>query len=127
MGFISFSSSKRISTGISQEREEFKKIQYTFCVHVHVTIRNIVISLGMNFSCDRQFCCNVGLADTMTQVMSNSSIEWRDEDSSGTMAAGWNKDDDSKMLASRTPTIPLSQWGPINESSWGSKVQVSNN
>ena len=120
MGFISFSSSKRISAGLIQEWEEFKKIQYTFCVHV--TIRNNVSS-SMNFPVIRKFCWNVGLADAMT----NSSIELRDEDSSGTVAAGWNKDDDSKILASRTPTIPLSQWGPINESSWGSKVQVSNN
>ena len=67
----------------------------------------------------------LGLTDTMTQVMPTSSVEWRDEDSSGTMTAGWNKDGDSKILAARTPTIPLSQWGPINESSWGNKLQVS--
>jgi hypothetical protein len=61
----------------------------------------------------------------MTQVTSTSSIEWRDEDSSGTVAAGWNKDDDNKILATRIPTVPLSQWGPIHESSWGNKLQVS--
>ena len=72
----------------------------------------------------RQFYCNIGLADIMTPVMSTPSIEWRDEDSSGTVAAGWSKDDDSKMLTSRTPTGPLNQWGAISESSWGNKLQV---
>ena len=80
---------------------------------------------GYKFSVIRQFYSNVGLADTMTPVMSTSSIEWRDEDSSGTLAAGWSKDDDSKMLASRTPTGPLNQWGAISGSSWGNKLQVS--
>ena len=65
------------------------------------------------------------MADTITQVVSTPSIEWRDEDSSGAMAAGWNKDDGSKILTSRTPTTSMSQWGPINESGWGNKLQVS--
>ena len=39
----------------------------------------------------------LGLTDTMTQVMPTSSVEWRDEDSSGTMTAGWNKDGDSPV------------------------------
>ena len=78
-----------------------------------------------DFPVIRQLYCNVGLADTLTQVVSTSTIEWRDEDSSGAVAAGWSKDDDSKMVAARSPAIPLSQWGPISESSWGNKLQVS--
>lgn len=55
-----------------------------------------------------------------------SSLEWRDEDSSGAVAAGWSsKDDGNKIPTSRAPTTPMSQWGPAIESSWGNKPKVS--
>ena len=53
------------------------------------------------------------------------SVEWRDEDSSGAMAAGWSKDNGSTVHTSRAPATPMGQWETVNEVSWGNKVKVS--
>ena len=48
------------------------------------------------------------------------SAEWEDEDSSGAVAAGWNKDDDNTKTLSATS----SEWELANEVNLENKVKV---
>ena len=61
-----------------------------------------------------------GWGDAVQVASTPSSVEWREEDSSGALAAGWSKDEDSKI-----PTTPMSQWGQVNESSWSNNFKVN--
>ena len=68
----------------------------------------------------------IGWGNYLTQIVPTYTlIEWKDEDSSGTVTAGWSKDNSNTVQTSRASTTLIGQWRAADEISWGSKVIVS--